>query len=62
MTHWSRREVIRFEFCDWTGENKIQAAPLHYGLKQGASVLPVQSGWRWVGGWVGGGGGGGAVG
>lgn len=53
MTHKSSHEVTAVEFCDWIEvsvevkkKKKKQAVLLHYGLKQGASVLPEQSGWR----------------
>lgn len=53
MTHRSCHEVTTVEFCDWTIVNvevkkrkkERQAVLLHHGLKQGASVLPVQGGW-----------------
>lgn len=52
MTHNGGHEVISVGFCDWmevTVEvwKKEKAVLLHYGLKQGASVLLAPSGWWW---------------
>lgn len=57
MTHNSCREVTSVEFRDWMEvtvevkrkkkKEKEEAVLLHYGLRQGACVLPAPSGgWR----------------
>lgn len=49
MTHNNCHEVTPAEFCDWMEVNtevkKKISVLLHYGLKQGAFVLPAKNRW-----------------